>query len=80
MTEEFLTHLWKYGLFDRTSLQSDTGEKIEVISLGEHNSNSGPDFINAKIRIGNTLWAGNVETAPQCFRLEKAQSSGRQGL
>ena len=61
MTEEFLTHLWKYGLFDRTSLISDTGEKIEVISLGEHNSNSGPDFIQAKIRIGNTLWAGNVE-------------------
>lgn len=61
MTEEFLTHLWKYGLFDRTSLVSDTGEKIEVISLGEHNSNSGPDFINAKIRVGNTLWAGNVE-------------------
>lgn len=61
MNEEFLTYLWKYGLFDRTSLQSDTGEKIEIITLGEHNSDSGPDFINAKIRIGNTLWAGNVE-------------------
>jgi hypothetical protein len=61
MTEEFLTHLWKYGLFDRTSLLSDTGEKIEVITLGENNSDAGPDFINAKIRIGNTLWAGNVE-------------------
>jgi Protein of unknown function (DUF2851) len=61
MNEEFLIYLWKYGLFDRTSLISDTGEKIEVIKLGERNLNSGPDFINAKIRIGNTLWAGNVE-------------------
>src|SRR4030042_4466978 len=61
MNEEFLTHIWKYGLFDRTSLISDTGELIEVITLGEHNSDAGPDFINAKIRIGNTLWAGNVE-------------------
>jgi hypothetical protein len=61
MNEEFLTYLWKYGLFDRNSLVSDTSEKIEVIKLGEHNSDAGPDFINAKIRIGNTLWAGNVE-------------------
>jgi hypothetical protein len=61
MNEEFLSYLWKYGLFDRTTLVSDTGEKIDVIKLGEHNVNSGPDFINAKIRIGNTLWAGNVE-------------------
>jgi hypothetical protein len=61
MTEEFLTYIWKYGLFDRTSLQSDTGEEIEVIALGEQNSDAGPDFVNAKIRIGNTLWAGNVE-------------------
>jgi hypothetical protein len=61
MTEEFLTYIWKYGLFERTSLISDTGEAVEVIALGEHNTNAGPDFINAKIRIGNTLWAGNVE-------------------
>jgi hypothetical protein len=61
MTEEFLTHIWKYGLFDRTSLKSDTNETIEVIALGEHNTHAGPDFINAKIRIGKTLWAGNVE-------------------
>ncbi|MBN1413981.1 MAG: DUF2851 family protein [Bacteroidales bacterium] len=61
MTEEFLTYIWKYGLFDRTSLRSDTGEDIEVILLGEHNSDAGPDFLNAKIRIGNTLWVGNVE-------------------
>ncbi len=61
MTEDFLVYIWKYGLFDRTSLISDTGENIEVIALGEQNFHAGPDFINAKIRIGNTLWAGNVE-------------------
>lgn len=61
MTEGFLAHIWKYGLFDRNSLVTDTGEKVEVITLGEPNTNAGPDFVNAKIRIGNTLWAGNVE-------------------
>jgi hypothetical protein len=61
MTEEFLVTIWKYGLFDRTSLISDSGENVEVIALGEHNAHAGPDFVNARIRIGNTLWAGNVE-------------------
>lgn len=37
------------------------GEKVEVINLGIHNSDAGPDFLQAKIKIGNTLWAGNIE-------------------
>jgi hypothetical protein len=37
------------------------GDKIEVINPGEYNSDAGPDFFNAKIRIGETIWAGNVE-------------------
>lgn len=61
MTEEFLHFVWKYGLFDRSGLITDTGESVEVIHLGEHNSDAGPDFQNARVRIGNTLWAGNVE-------------------
>ena len=32
-----------------------------VTSVGQHNFNSGPDFFNAKLQIGNQLWAGNVE-------------------
>jgi hypothetical protein len=61
MSEEFIQFLWKYGLFERNSLMADSGEEIKVISLGEHNQDSGPDFLNARIRIGTTTWAGNVE-------------------
>ena len=61
MTEEFIQFIWKYGLFDRKCMFTDTGDEIQVISLGEHNTNSGPDFLNARIKIGNTTWAGNVE-------------------
>jgi len=61
MTEEFLQFIWKYGLFERNGLLTDTGEEIRVISMGEHNQDSGPDFINARVRIGSTTWAGNVE-------------------
>jgi hypothetical protein len=61
MTEDFLQFIWKYGLFDRDTMIADTGEAIQVIGLGEHNTDAGPDFLNTRIKIGNTTWAGNVE-------------------
>jgi hypothetical protein len=61
MSEDFLVFIWKYGLFDRSGMIADTGEEIQVISLGEHNTNAGPDFLNSRIKIGDTTWAGNVE-------------------
>ena len=61
MTEEFLHYIWKYRLFDNKNLQTQSGEPIEIIKPGEHNTDAGPDFFNARIKIGKTLWAGNVE-------------------
>ena len=61
MTEEFLHHIWKFKLFDQLELSTIDNEKVEIVKSGEHNFDSGPDFFNAKIKIGNTLWAGNVE-------------------
>jgi hypothetical protein len=59
--EDFLHYVWKFRLFDRINLQTNDGEELEVFSAGVHNSDSGPDFQNARIRIGDTVWAGNVE-------------------
>ena len=61
MNEDFLQYIWKYKLFDEKSLISNTGEKIKVVNVGEHNRDAGPDFFNAKIKIDQTLWVGNVE-------------------
>lgn len=61
MNEEFLWYIWKFRLFDNDSLQTTQGEKIQILKVGEHNINSGPDFFNARIKVGNTEWAGNVE-------------------
>ena len=61
MKEEFLHYLWKYGLYDQDSLFDNENNKIMVISPGAYNRDSGPDFFNARIRIGVTEWAGNVE-------------------
>lgn len=61
ITEDFLHYIWKFRLFERESLQTADGETLEIFSAGLHNSDSGPDFHNARIRIGETVWAGNVE-------------------
>src|SRR6201989_434650 len=60
-TEDFLQYVWKFRLFERGNLQTTTGENIEIFSAGLQNSDSGPDFHNARLKIGDTTWAGNVE-------------------
>lgn len=61
ITEDFLHYLWKFRLFERQALQTIGGDEIEIFSAGLHNTHAGPDFQNARIRIGDTTWAGNVE-------------------
>jgi len=58
--EDILHYVWKYRLFQK-ELKTTDGELIEVIDVGLSNANEGPDFFNAKIKIGDKLWAGNVE-------------------
>ncbi|MFO8235623.1 MAG: DUF2851 family protein [Bacteroidales bacterium] len=59
--EDFIHYLWKYKLYCKQNLFTESEEKVEIIENGWHNKDSGPDFFNAKIKIGETLWAGNVE-------------------
>ena len=61
MKEDFLHFLWRTKRFEPSHLQTTQGETLQIIDFGTYNTNAGPDFLNAKIRIGNTLWAGNVE-------------------
>jgi len=61
MKEDFLHFIWKNRLFNDISLLTTTGEKITVLNPGIHNFDSGPDFFDAKIQIGDIVWAGNVE-------------------
>lgn len=61
MKEEFLHFIWKHKLFSHNLLQTCDGMEIEILNVGRHNHNSGPDFFNAQIKINNTIWAGNIE-------------------
>lgn len=60
MTEAFLAYLWQYKLL-QTRLLSTDGQAIQILKTGQLNTDSGPDFFNAQIKIADTLWAGNVE-------------------
>src|SRR6476660_7608816 len=59
--EDFLHYLWKFRLFDQKNLTTSLGEPIEILKVGTHNTHSGPDFQSSVVKIGDTLWAGNVE-------------------
>ncbi|OZV69002.1 DUF2851 family protein [Winogradskyella aurantia] len=61
MQEEFLHYVWKYGTFNTLKLKTTLGEDVTIRNLGQHNLNSGPDFFNAQLIIGEQLWAGNLE-------------------
>lgn len=59
--EQLLQYVWKHKILPLTSLATTDGKAVEIIDPGLHNRNAGPDFFNAKLRIGNTMWVGNVE-------------------
>ena len=59
--EQFIHHLWKFRLYQASELLTTTGIPFTVIDVGVPNTNAGPDFFNAKIRIEDKVWAGNIE-------------------
>ncbi|MGQ8338737.1 DUF2851 family protein [Sunxiuqinia sp. A32] len=61
MNEAFLQFIWQHRLYYAQNMQTTDGDIIEIIQPGQHNTDSGPDFFNARIKIGETSWAGNVE-------------------
>lgn len=59
--EDFLHYVWKTTNFLIQDLKSIDGECIEIIHSGRHNPDSGPDFLEARIRIDGQLWVGHIE-------------------
>ncbi|SHN77220.1 DUF2851 family protein [Chitinophaga sp. CF418] len=61
LAEELFQHIWQFRLFTQSGLTTLEGEPLHIDHPGQHNRHAGPDFTAARIRIGDTLWAGNVE-------------------
>ena len=59
--ERMLQYVWKHKLYAESDLMTTDGEPVFVIDPGITNNDAGPDFFNAKVRIGDTVWVGNVE-------------------
>jgi hypothetical protein len=61
MNEKLLQFIWQYALFQTHGLKTSSGESLSILQRGTLNTDAGPDFLNAKIRVDDTVWAGNIE-------------------
>jgi hypothetical protein len=61
MQEDFLAYVWQHRLFSQQNLVCESGESLEILHPGIRNQDSGPDYFNAKLKIGGIVWIGNVE-------------------
>ncbi len=61
MTEALFQFIWQYSLYKVTDLTTSAGEPLTVIQAGKINKDAGPDFLEARIKIGNTILVGNIE-------------------
>ena len=61
MQEDFLHYIWKFKKFDFANATTVDGSPVVISNTGVHNTNSGPDFFNSRLKIGDQSWAGNVE-------------------
>lgn len=61
MNERLLQFIWQHLYFNKEQLATEDGQLLQIIFQGSINTNQGPDFLNAKLKIDTVLWAGHVE-------------------
>ena len=59
--EQLLHYVWKHKILPLCDLCTTDGRCVEVLNPGRHNTNAGPDFLDAKVKLDGTVWVGNVE-------------------
>lgn len=59
--EKLLQYIWQFQYFNKSELKTTAGEQLQIIYPGKLNSNQGPDFTNAQIKIDNTILVGSIE-------------------
>ena len=61
MPEIVLYYIWEHCLWAGFEQYTTDGKKVEILSVGEHNRDAGPDYSHARIRIDGHEWVGNIE-------------------
>ena len=61
MPEIILHYIWEHCLWAGFDQYTTDGMKVEILSVGEHNRDAGPDYSHARIRIDGHEWVGNIE-------------------
>ncbi len=61
MTEKLLQYIWQFKYFQKSELKTTTDESIQILYNGILNTNQGPDFLEAKIKIEKTILVGSIE-------------------
>lgn len=61
MNERLLQFIWQFRYFNQSSLCTTDGKSLQIITPGILNHDAGPDFAEARIKIDDTLWVGNIE-------------------
>lgn len=61
MTEHLLHFIWQFGYYQKASLTTTNNQAVQVLFAGTYNTNSGPDFTGARIKIDNETLVGTVE-------------------
>ncbi len=61
MTERLLQFIWQMQYFNSTDLRTASNDLLRIVYPGYLNTNQGPDFQEASIRINATTWVGNIE-------------------
>ena len=59
--ERLMQYVWQHRLWVSQSMFTVDGRKVQVIDPGMLNTDAGPDFFNAKVKIDGETWVGNVE-------------------
>lgn len=56
-----MQQVWRYRLWGTGCLKTSQGKDIQILEAGKLNTGPGPDFSDARIRVGDKIWVGAVE-------------------
>lgn len=81
--EALVQDLWQHQRFDTSNLTTTDGDPVRIFDPGRQNTDAGPDFLNAHVRIGAMDWRGHVEihtTSGEWFKHDHNSDSRYDGV